>query len=126
MLLLGLLVAPILGLLAGVSAYLGARAVFQGGAYVSNSPWESVGGLVCIAVTALVSVLVVRQYRTPPPWRTLLVVASLAAIPVLVFLYAWATLVLVRAMPALGIAVVVGALLVAADRASAALAARDR
>jgi hypothetical protein len=120
-LLLGLLVAPSLGLLAGVSVYLGARAVFQGGSYVPDSPWQSAGGLVGLTVTALVSVIVVRRYRIGPPWRTLLVIGSLAAIPGLVFLLAGVTL-----MPALGIVIVALALLITAIWASQARAASDR
>ena len=108
-LLLGLLVAPSLGVLSGVSVYLDARAVFQGGSYVPDSPWQSAGGLVGLTVTALVSLLIVARYRIGPPWRTLLVIGSLAALPALVFLLAAVTL-----MPALGIVIVAMALSITA------------
>jgi hypothetical protein len=120
-LLLGLLLAPILGVLAGASVYLGARAVFQGGSYVSDSPWQSVAGLVGITVTAVVSVLVVRHYRIGPPWRTLVVVGSLAAIPALVVVLAWAAL-----FPVFGVVIVALALVAGANWASQARAARGR
>jgi hypothetical protein len=118
---LGLLVAPALGIFTGVLVYLGGRAVFQGGSYVPDSRWESAGGLAGLTVTALISVVVVRHYRVAPPWRMLVLVGSLAAIPVLVVLYAWATLI-----PAYGLTLVALLLLTTAVWVSGVVAGRDR
>jgi hypothetical protein len=108
---LGLLVAPLTGILSGALIYLAGRAVFQGGSYVPNSPWETVGGLAGLLVTAVGSSLVVRHYQVAAPWRTRLVIGSIAAVPVLVMLFAF-----VVALPAFGIALVVMILVVTADR----------
>lgn len=79
------------------------------------------GGVAGLTVTALIAALVVRHYLVGPPWRTLLVVGSVAAVPALVFLFAFATL-----MPVFGLAMVALVLLLSIDRAFQALAARDR
>jgi hypothetical protein len=108
---LGLLVAPMTGILCGVLIYLAGRAVFQGGSYVPNSPWETVGGLVGLLVTGVGSSLVARHYQVGAPWRTLLVLRGVAAVPALGVLY-----VMVVLFPALGITLAIAILLVTANR----------
>jgi hypothetical protein len=108
---LGLLVAPLSGILSGVLVYLAGRAVFQAGSYVPNSPWETVGGLAGLLVTAVGCSLVARHYQVGAPWRTLLVIGGVAAVPALVMFFA-----LVSLLPAFGIGLVIAILLVTADR----------
>jgi hypothetical protein len=87
--------------------YLGAGAAFHEGSHIPERPWQSVGLLAGVTVTALLSAWVVRRRRVGPPWRTLLVLASLLALPAFGLIYVFAVL-----LPAFGISLVSSALLV--------------